>query len=112
MKTIKSILAALVLTIGSLTIAKAQARVHVSVNTPGVHISAGNYRPVHRVYYSEPVVYHRYYSRPVVYHRYYSRPVVYRSYYRRPVVYRGYSHAVVYRHDNGRHLGQFKHGRY
>ncbi|MBE9667832.1 hypothetical protein [Mucilaginibacter boryungensis] len=109
MKTIKSIIAALILTVGSLSLAQAQTRFHVSINTPGVHVSAGNY---HRAYYSpgyyEPV-YQPYYQ-PVVYHRYYSRPVVYRSYYSRPVVYREY-----YRHDNGRHLGWYKghgHGRW
>lgn len=100
MKTIKTILAALVMTIGSFTIANAQTRVHVSVNTPGVHISAGNYRPVHRVYYERPVVYHRYYSRPVVYrpvyHRYYGRPVAYRTTYHR-TVYAGPAYHRVYR---------------
>ncbi|QKJ32146.1 hypothetical protein HQ865_21060 [Mucilaginibacter mali] len=117
MKTIKTILAALVLTVGSLTIANAQTRFHVSVNTPGVHVSAGNYVPYHRVYYSEPVVYSPpvVYREPVVYHRYYSRPVVYHRYYSRPVVYRSYDRydrRDFYRHDNGRHLGQWKHGRH
>ncbi|MES2274583.1 MAG: hypothetical protein V4592_01080 [Bacteroidota bacterium] len=96
MKTTKSIIAALILTVGTISLASAQTRFHVSVNTPGVHVSAGNYQPVHRVYYAQPV-YQPYYQ-PVVYHRYYSHPV-YRTYYRRPV-YREY-----YRHDNGRHNG-------
>lgn len=108
MKTMKSIFAALILTIGSLTLAHAQTRFHVSVNTPGAHVSAGNYYPMHRVYYAEPV-YQPYYQ-PVVYHRYYGRPVVYRSYYSRPAVNRSY-----YRHDNGRHNGYYRgrgHGRW
>ena len=96
MKTIKSLLIALILTTGFTYAASAQTRFHVSVNTPNVHVSAGNYQ---RGYY-RPVAYQREYYRPVAYRSYYSRPVVYRSYYRRPVIYREY-----YRHDNGRHNG-------
>jgi hypothetical protein len=96
MKTIKSIIAALILTVGTLTIANAQTRVHVGINTPGLHVSVGNSPYYHRGYYA-PVVYHPYYRpyyRPVVYRSYYRRPVVYRSYYRhgyeRPMYHRGY----------------------
>jgi hypothetical protein len=89
MKTMKTIIAAFILTVGSLTLANAQTRFHVSVNTPGVHVSAGN---THRTYYQrgyyQPVAYRHYYHRgyyqPVVYHRYYNRPV-YRTYYHRTV---------------------------
>lgn len=84
MKTIKSLFIALILTVGSVAFANAQTRFHVSVNTPGVHVSAGNY---HRGYY------HRGYYAPVYYHHYH-HPVVYRSYYHRPVVYR----TTYYRH--------------
>jgi hypothetical protein len=93
MKTIKSIIAALILTVGTTVVANAQTAFHVSVNTPGLHVSAGNYHPVRRVVYEQPVyapVYHPVVYRPVVYHRPYYRPVY------RPVVYRGYNRHVVY----------------
>lgn len=96
MKTVRSLIIALVLTVGSLAAANAQTRFHVSVNTPNVRLSAGNYGPYyhrgyapvyHRDYYAP--VYHRTYYRPV-YRRGY-RPGYYRHHYRRPVVMnRGY----------------------
>ena len=103
MKTIKSLIIALILTTGFTYAASAQTRFHVSVNTPNVRVSAGNYQ---RGYY-RPVAYQRGYYRPVAYRPYYGRPVVYRSYYRRPV-YRQVVYRDYYRHDNGRHNGHGK----
>ncbi|MBE9663454.1 hypothetical protein [Mucilaginibacter myungsuensis] len=119
MKTLKTLITAIILTAGSVAAANAQVGFHVSVNAPGVHVRAGNYRPAYRrpVVYREvyqPVVY-REYRRPVVYREVY-HPVRYRKVhrpaYRRQVVYRNYHRPayrqVVYR-DRGNHRG---HGRW
>lgn len=101
MKTLKTVLIATILTVGSLSLASAQTRFHVSVNTPGVHISAGNY---HRGYYGPayyapapayyapayPVYYHHYY-RPAYYRHEYRR-AYYRHEYYRPAYHRVYRH--------------------
>ena len=104
MKTLRTLIIALILTTGFTYAANAQTRFHVSVNTPNVHVSAGNYQ---RGYY-RPVAYQREYYRPVAYRSYYREPVVYRSYYRRPV-YRQVVYRNYYRHDRGFHRG---HGRW
>jgi hypothetical protein len=99
MKTLKTLIITLVATVASISFASAQTRFHVSVNTPGVHVSAGN---SHRGYgynrgYYRPVAYRPYYHpyyRPVGYHSYYSRPVYHTTYYRhvytRPAYHRVY----------------------
>jgi len=94
MKTLKSIIAALIITVGTTVAANAQTAFHVSVRTPGLHVSAGNYRPVHRVVYAPPV-YAPVVYQPVVYHRPYYRPY-YRPVYRPVVYHRGYDRRVVY----------------
>lgn len=97
MKTLKALLIATILTVGSLSMANAQTRFHVSVNAPGVHVSAGNYhrgyyRPAYYapapayyapapVYYAPRPVYYRHYYRPVYRHAYYGG--YHRGYYRR-----------------------------
>lgn len=82
MKTIKLLIITLAVVAASMSFANAQTRFHVSVNTPGVHVSAGNYHHYHRGYYA-PVYYHRTYYRPVYYGRHYYRRPVYHHYYRR-----------------------------
>lgn len=103
MKTIRSLIIALILTAGSVYVAHAQTRFHVSVNTPGLHVSAGNtHHYYHRGYYAPAYhhYYHRTYYAPVVYHHYYHRtyyqPVYRHTYYRHVYTHPVYHH-VYYR---------------